>query len=39
MRTLIFVLVVTLAGCGTVGGVVSGAGSDLQKAGDWIKSR
>jgi predicted small secreted protein len=39
MRTLIFVLVVTLAGCGTVGGAVSGAGSDLQKAGDWIKSR
>ena len=39
MRTLSFVLVVTLAGCGTVGGVVSGAGSDLQKAGDWIKSR
>ena len=39
MRTLIFVFVVTLAGCGTVGGAVSGAGSDLQKAGDWIKTR
>lgn len=39
MRTLIFVLAVTLAGCGTVGGAVSGAGADLQRAGDWIKSR
>lgn len=39
MRTLIFILVVTLAGCGTVGGAVSGAGTDLQKAGEWIKSR
>ena len=28
-----------LSGCGTVGGAVSGAGSDLQKAGNWIKSR
>lgn len=39
MRTLIFVLVVSLTGCGTVGGAVSGAGTDLQKAGEWIKSR
>jgi len=39
MRTLIFLLVVTLTGCGTVGGAVSGAGTDLQKAGEWIKSR
>lgn len=39
MRILIFVAVVTLTGCGTVGGAVSGAGSDLQRAGDWIKSR
>jgi predicted small secreted protein len=28
-----------LAGCGTVGGAVSGAGTDLQRAGDWIKTR
>jgi predicted small secreted protein len=28
-----------VAGCGTVGGAVSGAGTDLQRAGDWIKSR
>jgi predicted small secreted protein len=39
MRTLIFLLVVTLAGCGTVGGAVGGAGNDLQRAGEWIKSR
>lgn len=39
MRILIFVLTVALAGCGTVGGAVSGAGNDLQRAGEWIKSR
>lgn len=39
MRTLIFVLVLALTGCGTVGGAVSGAGTDLQRAGEWIKSR
>lgn len=31
--------VVALTGCGTIGGAVGGAGTDLQKAGDWIKSR
>ncbi len=39
MRSLIFVVVIALTGCGTVGGAVSGAGTDLQKAGEWIKSR
>lgn len=39
MRTLIFVVVIALTGCGTIGGAVSGAGTDLQRAGDWIKSR
>lgn len=40
MKTLLaLLLAVTLTGCGTVGGAVSGAGNDLQKAGDWIKSR
>ena len=39
MRTLIFVLALALTGCGTVGGAVSGAGNDLQRAGEWIKSR
>ena len=28
-----------LASCGTVGGLVSGAGTDLQKAGEWIKKK
>lgn len=35
----IIVLGISLVGCGTVGGAVSGAGNDLQRAGDWIKSR
>ena len=40
MKTFIYLLfVVTLTGCGTVGGAVSGAGTDLQKAGEWIKSK
>jgi len=36
---VIFVFVAALTGCGTMGGAVSGAGSDLQKAGEWIKTR
>jgi predicted small secreted protein len=40
MKTFIVSLfVVTLAGCGTVGGAVSGAGTDLQRAGEWIKNK
>jgi len=40
MKTLLmFLFVVSITGCGTVGGAVSGAGNDLQRAGDWIKSR
>lgn len=40
MRTLvILMLVAALTGCGTVGGLISGAGSDLSRAGDWIKSK
>ena len=39
MKALIFVVVVGLTGCGTVGGLVGGAGTDLQRAGDWIKSK
>ena len=39
MKALIFAVVVSLTGGGTVGGAVSGAGTDLQKAGDWIKSK
>ena len=36
---LLAVICAALAGCGTVGGAVGGAGEDLKKAGDWIKSR
>jgi hypothetical protein len=40
MRTLIVLLLVAaLTGCGTVGGMISGAGSDLGRVGDWIKSK
>jgi predicted small secreted protein len=40
MKTLaILVLTTALTACGTVGGFVSGAGDDLQKAGNWIKTR
>jgi predicted small secreted protein len=40
MKHLILaVLVTTLTACGTIGGAVSGAGQDLSKAGDWIKSK
>jgi hypothetical protein len=28
-----------LSACGTIGGAMSGAGQDLSKAGDWIKSK
>ena len=38
-----FVLVAMVAcllnACGTVGGAISGAGRDLSKAGEWIKSK
>jgi len=33
------VLAAVLSACGTVGGAVSGAGTDLTKAGEWIKNR
>jgi predicted small secreted protein len=40
LKSMVLVLLVTnIVGCGTVGGAVSGAGTDLQKAGDWIKTR
>ena len=35
----IMVSVTVLSACGTVGGAVSGAGSDLNRAGEWIKTR
>jgi len=41
MKHLIFVVLLasTLVGCGTIGGAVSGAGTDLSRAGEWIKSK
>lgn len=40
MRFLAIVTVaVALQACGTVGGMVNGAGDDLKRAGEWIKSR
>ncbi len=40
MKHLVAVfLVACITGCGTIGGAVSGAGSDLSKAGEWIKSK
>ena len=38
MKTIILSLVLmTLTACGTIGGAVSGAGEDLNKAGNYIK--
>ena len=36
---LVAIVACLLNACGTVGGAVSGAGQDLSKAGDWIKSK
>jgi predicted small secreted protein len=33
------IVVSMLSACGTLGGAISGAGQDLSKAGDWIKSK
>lgn len=32
-------MTLALAACGTVGGALSGAGQDLDKAGNWIKKQ
>lgn len=40
MKTgIAIVLTIMLTACGTVGGTVSGMGSDLTKAGEWIRNR
>jgi predicted small secreted protein len=40
MKYVLAILVsFALTGCGTVGGAISGAGEDLSKAGEWIRSR
>ena len=33
------ILVAMLTACGTVGGAISGAGKDLQAAGNWIQTK
>ena len=33
----IFLFPIMLSACGTLGGAVSGAAEDLQRAGEWIK--
>jgi len=40
-KTFVIVAVIAsvLSASGTLGGAVSGAGPDLSKAGDWIKSK
>ncbi len=39
MVTVILLLLLGMTACGTVGGAISGAGTDLSRAGDWIKSK
>lgn len=39
MRAIVICVLLLLNGCGTIGGAVSGAGQDLQRAGDWLRSR
>jgi len=34
---LAILLSVSLVGCGTLGGAMSGAGEDMKRAGDWVK--
>jgi predicted small secreted protein len=35
----ILIFCTALTACGTIGGAVSGAGSDLTTVGEWIRSR
>lgn len=35
----VIMVALALTACGTVGGMVSGAGEDLKKAGNWIQNR
>ena len=38
MRYILVFAVMLLLGCGTIGGAISGAGDDIKKVGDFIKS-
>jgi len=33
------VMVAALVGCGTIGGAMQGASEDLNKAGEWVRTR
>lgn len=39
LHLFIILSVGALAGCNTLGGMLSGAGQDLSKAGEWVKSK
>lgn len=40
MKYFVMILLsLSLVGCGTLGGAVQGAGEDLQKAGEWIRTK
>ncbi len=39
MVIAVLLLLLGMTACGTVGGAISGAGTDLSRAGDWIKSK
>jgi predicted small secreted protein len=39
LKVVILLASLVLAGCQTAGGAISGAGRDLQRAGDWINSK
>lgn len=40
MKTVVAaILAVFLTACGTTGGLIGGMGEDLQKAGNWIKTK
>lgn len=36
---MILIMSIALTACGTVGGTLAGAGDDLKKAGEWVKSK
>ena len=38
MKYILVFAAMLLSGCGTIGGAISGAGDDIKKVGDLIKS-
>jgi predicted small secreted protein len=35
----VLIMLFSCTACGTIGGAISGAGTDMQKAGDWLKKK